>query len=77
MSITAAEHEIDMIEKKLLHVGIREDCTWKSILCRYISLDYIITIKEFDFTCVNIQKFFFVIRYSNETLYIFQVRRKI
>lgn len=54
MSITAAEHEIDMIEKTLLHVGIREDCTWKSIFCRYISLDYIITIKEFDFTCVNI-----------------------
>lgn len=73
MSITAAEHEIDMIEKTLLHVGIREDCTRKSILCRYIPLDYIITVKKFNFTCVNIQKFFFLIRYTNE---MFQVRRK-
>lgn len=31
MSITAAEHEIDMIEKTLLHLGIREDCTRETV----------------------------------------------
>lgn len=76
MSITAAEHDIEMIEKTLLHVGIREDYTRKSILCRYIPLDYIITVQKFDFTCVNIQKFFSITRYTNETLYMFQAGGK-